>query len=619
MSMARWPLLAVFCCALLAYAITLCPTVYVEGSGELIGASYFLGTPHPTGYPLFVLAARLVAVVLPWGSPALKINAASALFAAFACAALVWLLHKRGVSAFAALGAGLCLAFSRTFWSQAVIAEVYGLSMLMLLLSMGWALHAVEERSGRSLLFTTWLLGLGLTAHLNQVLVVPALIMLFLWRWPQLFVRWKLLGFALCSGLAGYSLVAYLPLRNGLGPGFHWGDLNGVGMLWDHLSGATYRTSFFSLPAAGMLLNAQRWLEQSITEWNIVFPVLIVWGAWATWRRDRGLFLLVLGGMATNLLIALNYHRDPNGIGVFFLFSFVCMAILLGFSFDDLVRRLPIKWGGGLISALAVGTVFFSQVSAANHSDNYVAYQYGLDILDDLPPHSVLITEGDDAAFVLDYLLRIEGLRPDITLYNRVGRGADLLNADERTLAPVRQVNLQRQREASLARGKRPLFYLVRRRTPIAEYEFVPSGLVYRLLPPGDQEKNAILGEVIEMDNALYEKEHLDPWARKIQSNYWFMQGEKARERGDRSAALQAYERAATIAYDSRTVQYNIGLMMLRFGEVSRSIKHAETAIEIDPFQPYPYRLLARIYQKQGRQGKERELLKRAVELGLKP
>ena len=127
--MVRWPLWATFGIVLFVYGATLCPTVYVEGSGELIGASYLLGTPHPTGYPLFALAARLVAVALPWGSHALKINAASALFASLACVALVWLLCRRGLGVWAAIAGGLCLAFSRTFWSQAIIAEVYGLSM----------------------------------------------------------------------------------------------------------------------------------------------------------------------------------------------------------------------------------------------------------------------------------------------------------------------------------------------------------------------------------------------------------------------------------------------------------------------------------------------------------
>ena len=46
------------------------------------------------------------------------------------------------------------------------------------------------------------------------------------------------------AALVGYSLVLYLPIRNGIGPGFHWGDLSGWGEVWDHLTGATYRGSF---------------------------------------------------------------------------------------------------------------------------------------------------------------------------------------------------------------------------------------------------------------------------------------------------------------------------------------------------------------------------------------
>ncbi|MCE2446883.1 MAG: DUF2723 domain-containing protein [Candidatus Latescibacteria bacterium] len=126
--------LAAGAAALVVYGMTLCPTVYVEGSGELIGAAYRLGTAHPTGYPLFCLSSRLIALALPWVSPAMAINAASALFAAACCGALAAVLYGRGVRPVVALAAALALAFSRTFWSQAVIAEVYGLALLLVVL-----------------------------------------------------------------------------------------------------------------------------------------------------------------------------------------------------------------------------------------------------------------------------------------------------------------------------------------------------------------------------------------------------------------------------------------------------------------------------------------------------
>ena len=88
--------------------MTLCPTVYVEGSGELIGAAYGLGTAHPTGYPLFCLGSRLLALALPWVSPAVAINAASALFAAICCGALAGCaLCGRGVQPVVALATAL--------------------------------------------------------------------------------------------------------------------------------------------------------------------------------------------------------------------------------------------------------------------------------------------------------------------------------------------------------------------------------------------------------------------------------------------------------------------------------------------------------------------------------
>ena len=86
-----------FAGALLVYVLTLCPTVYVEGSGELIGAVRGLGTPHPTGYPLFCLSGRLLTSLLLFAHPAYEVNLVSALFAAAACGVLAHLLQRRAV------------------------------------------------------------------------------------------------------------------------------------------------------------------------------------------------------------------------------------------------------------------------------------------------------------------------------------------------------------------------------------------------------------------------------------------------------------------------------------------------------------------------------------------
>ncbi len=601
--------------ALVVYGMTLCPTVYVEGSGELIGAAYGLGTAHPTGYPLFCLSSRLLVLMLFWLSPAMAINAASALFAAACCGVLAAVLYKRGVQPVVALAAALALAFSRTFWSQAVIAEVYGLALLLVVLVLAQTLRTCERQEPRQVLLLGWLMGLGLTAHLMQVLVWPGVVAVLVWRWPALWRRPLLLAQGVLAALGGYSLIAYLPLRNGRGGGFHWGPLDDLTALWQHISGALYRSSFFSLPIEGMLLNAQRWLAQAAGEFHPVLVPLVVWGGWAMWRRDRSAFVLVGGAIACNLIAALNYHRDPNGLPVFYLLSVVGLAAWLGVGLAALVGRfrpavsIP-------AAALVVAFVLTAHYEASDRSKNWVADRYGRDLLADLPEGAILITEGDDAAFVLDYLLRIEGLRPDVTLYNRLGRGTDLLDWSEHVLPPAKRDRLRWRREAALARGERPLFYLVPRHAPIAEWVFVPAGLVYRLQAPGDSTGAA---PQIEMGNALAAGFFRDPWVRKIQSNYYFMAGEQRRWVGDRAGATAAYEQAVTLAFDSRTTRFNAALKLFEIGALDRAMDHAAAAAAIDPWQPMPYRLMAHIERTRGRYDEARQLTQKANRLKKTP
>ena len=597
--------------ALVVYGMTLCPTVYVEGSGELIGAAYGLGTAHPTGYPLFCLGSRLIALMLPWVSPAMAINAASALFAAVCCGALAGLLCGRGVRPVVALATALALAFSRTFWSQAVIAEVYGLALLLVVLVLAQALRVCESKEPRQVLLLGWLMGLGLTAHLMQVLVWPGVVAVLAWRWPALWRRPLLMAQGMLAVLGGYSLVAYLPLRNGRGAGFHWGPLDDLTALWQHLSGALYRSSFFSLPLEGMLLNTQRWLVQAAGEFHLVLVPLVAWGGWVAWCRDRSAFVLVGGAIACNLIAALNYHRDPNGLPVFYLLSVVGLAVWLGMGLDALARRVrPLV--SMPLAALVVALVLTAHYEESDRSENWVADRYGRDILADLPEGAILITEGDDAAFVLDYLLRIEGLRPDVTLYNRMGRGTDVLAWSEYALPPLRRERLRWRREAALARGERPLFYFVPRRSPISGWVFVPAGLVYRLQASDDSTGTA---PQIEMVNALATGFFRDPWVRKIQSNYYFMAGEERMWDGDQVAAAAAYEQAAAIAFDSRTARFNVALKLFEVGELDRAMDHAAAAAAIDPWQPTPYRLMARIEREQGRYDEARRWNQKAGEL----
>src|SRR5438874_12049052 len=206
----------VFVAALRLYIWTLAPTVTLTDSGELIVVARGLGVAHPPGFPLWIILAHLASLV-PLGNVAMRINFSSSLFAALASAMLTLVVAEmmiavadleisnkrsarlrknneaaemRFVLVFApALGAGLLMAFSRTLWSYATIAEVYTLNTLLILivlfLMLRWRRYVLVDRPRTGSAITIhdrWLyvaalvFGLALGVHHVTVgLILPAL------------------------------------------------------------------------------------------------------------------------------------------------------------------------------------------------------------------------------------------------------------------------------------------------------------------------------------------------------------------------------------------------------------------------------------------------------------
>ena len=625
-----WPAVCSFGVSFVVYVLTLCPSVYVEGSGELIGATYLLGTPHPTGYPLFALIGRLISFPLsPPFSPAYAVNVASALIASLAAAALAGLLRSRGHHSWICFGAALSFAFSATFWSQAVIAEVYGLSICAVLAAFAAAVAAFDRRDERFLLLAAFLFGLGLTAHLNQLLTLPGLGLLFFWGWVRSDIQWSLAAIvrSCLAAILGYSIVLYLPIRNGLGSGFHWGPLPTAQLLYEHLTAAAYTTSISLPPSEVIVLNLNRWLGQTAHEFHFLLFPLILWGGIVAWRRDRAVALLSICTIVVNLALTLTYHRDPNGMAVFSLAGLLCFGILLGFGMENLTRHMKVNVATGdgvprFVGLLVPLLVLVNNHERADRSDNWIAHRYGVDILEQLPPDSILLTEGDDASFILDYLHRVEGLRPDIDLYNRIGRGTDLLSREEWLLNPGERVRLRRQREADLINRStvelgspgRPVFFLFARVMPAKGIDFVPLGLVYGVAREGASHPEP--EAELDIENAEFEDTFRDPWVRKLQANYWFMLGERLSREGRHDRAEQAYERGAEVAPRSRTVHYNTAIILLKQNKLDAAWRHVEVALSLDPLRPEIYRLGAGILRRQGRFADADRLHKKAVKLG---
>jgi hypothetical protein len=191
---------SVFGISLMTYIITLSPTVAFWDVGEYCAAAYLLQVPHPPGAPLFLLIARIFGMIPFTPDVAVRMHFVSALASALTVMFLYlisvrFMMSWRGKPATSydrlvlygssAIGA-LSLTFSKTFWFNAVEAEVYGLSLFfvssILWLGLRWYERADWQRSDVYLIFISYMIGLAVGVHLLAILVLFGIMLLIYFR-----------------------------------------------------------------------------------------------------------------------------------------------------------------------------------------------------------------------------------------------------------------------------------------------------------------------------------------------------------------------------------------------------------------------------------------------------
>jgi hypothetical protein len=192
-----------WCCFLIAwltYLLTAEPTVSFWDCGEFITAAHRLEVGHPPGAPMFLLVARLFAMLAPGPEHvALLVNAFSATMSAFTILFLYWsithitrriLLPSRSIVHWVILASGaigaLAYAFSDTFWFSAVEGEVYGASSFFTAVVF-WAMLRWEEAvdrpyANRWIILIAYLIGLSIGVHLLNLLAIPSMVLIFYFR-----------------------------------------------------------------------------------------------------------------------------------------------------------------------------------------------------------------------------------------------------------------------------------------------------------------------------------------------------------------------------------------------------------------------------------------------------
>jgi len=188
----------VFLVSFLVYNWTKAPTISFWDCGEFVASAAILGVPHPPGAPLYILIGRFFTLLPISGDIAVRVNLISVISSAFAAMVGYLIVHRlvdwwtkdktewqfRIWKYVGGISGGLTLAFSRTFWSSAVEAEVYGLAMLftLLILYLGilWWQRPSETRGNQYLILAAYLGILGTALHMTVFLALPPVMLLVL-------------------------------------------------------------------------------------------------------------------------------------------------------------------------------------------------------------------------------------------------------------------------------------------------------------------------------------------------------------------------------------------------------------------------------------------------------
>lgn len=480
------PTLLVALVALLTYGRTLAPDILYGDSGEFQVLAHTLGLAHTTGYSTYLLVAHLFDY-LPLGTLAWRINLLSALFATGTICLLFLLVRRMTGALWPALLSGFALLISHTFWSQAIIAEVYTAGTFFWMLIMWLLFRWVDTGCSRPqlLFWAAACTALGLGFHLYVILIGPAAVLfviLTLYREKKLALAPLLPAvWGTLSGLALYLLSFWLIDRIDSPTGYPhlmiFPSRSAFGLteadfatfwqrLYLNLSAPQWQSVMFPGGLGFMLERfGLYWGRLLRFEFSLLITLGSFWGGYRLYQRSRADFWLLLVGWLTVVFVIVNY--EPGDKYLFYLPSYLVLLLLAGVGLSDWLTRLTTRWSTGrpLIIALLfffVGQHFWPQTAEALIAGRATfagnTYPYPVDDLSaprasgermgrGLPADALLLLDWREL-YGVHYIATIEEGRDDVRFIEATPFGTDGVISDSLLvdLGPV------------IASGERPVF-----------------------------------------------------------------------------------------------------------------------------------------------------------------
>ncbi|KAK2182241.1 hypothetical protein NP493_359g00020 [Ridgeia piscesae] len=392
-----YPLFTIVCVYQVTHPLLLCTKSPTPGYPRITILCVYQ-VAHPPGYPLFTMCAKLSMLLLPFGSPAQRVNLLNAVFSALAAAVLQLCVLRltSGCIASSLLTTGL-FALSRLTWTWSVTAEVFGLNnlfvavLMLLVVLFESSLHDTDNMSKLATLgaFTC---ALALTNQHTVVVYVACIafwVLYHLWRAQALDL--PLMGHLVGAFAVGLLPYVYLPVASTLNIArWTWGDQRTVFGFVTHL----LRT------------------EKKPCQRSSVLLFVAMFGVYT------GLFAWRANLDTTNPLLRGVVER-------FWIQSDILVAALAGIAYSPTCRWisekcLRVDHKSSILPILGATSLITLQLTlnfhACDQSDNYVVHDFALRILESMPKDAIILSKGDLPTNSLRYFHLCENKRPDLQI-----------------------------------------------------------------------------------------------------------------------------------------------------------------------------------------------------------
>ncbi len=375
------------------YFYTAAPSVFDGDSGELSAVVADWGLAHPTGFPLYIILAKIFSTLIPVGGIAYSLNIFSALLVALAVGVFYFALRNFGISAIASVTSSLIFGFGQTIWSHAGSARVYSLNILFVTILLLLFAKYLKSKDRKFVFYYVLMLGLGFGAHSLVILMaLPLAFMLYQNGWRNIYRVLLLLFIPLVQYI-------YLPIAYARNSVVNFGEMSTFGGFFHYIT----QQDFDYKTGGRDLLNTSEFFRKVASlftqEFTIALLVIAAIGFLIVWKKRQQLGIVFSLIILLNILILYFYGNswDQKILFRYFFTSYLLMAVFIAVAVDSFITKVGAskRWVSSLFVILILLTplvVFGANFKTNNRHSNFIISDYiSLNLIQNCSDHFIFV------------------------------------------------------------------------------------------------------------------------------------------------------------------------------------------------------------------------------------